>query len=617
MRVSDSSSSVAVLEQERADGAEPTVNDLTIHVATVNGSGSQSSNNVLMRSIFQMGIPVSGKNMFPSNIAGLPTWFTIRANKHGWTGRKREVDLLVAMNPQTVRDDVMALDPGSLCVYDAPLNCKSMREDLHFFEVPFAKIASGLSDDSRLRKLLANMVYVGIVAELIGIERDEILAAITKQFKGKKKAIDPNVAAVDAGLQFARENLPGQNRFRVERMNATAGKIIIDGNAAAALGSMFGGVTVVTWYPITPSSSLCESLIDYCKRFRVDENGKATFAIVQAEDELAAFGMVLGAGWAGARSMTATSGPGISLMAEFAGLGYFAEIPGVVWDIQRVGPSTGLPTRTAQGDILEVAALSHGDTQHVALIPCSVSECFDFAIEALDLAEILQTPIFVLSDLDLGMNNWMSDPFNYPEKPERRGKVLSRERLDELGGKWGRYLDVDGDAITWRTLPGTEHPSAAYFTRGSGHDEYARYTEKPEDYKNLVDRLRRKYETAKGLVPLPVVERKDGAKIGLIAYGTTDVALQEARHQLEQEKGIPTDYLRLRALPLTGEVRQFVADHERIYVVEQNRDGQMADLIRLEVEEDQGKIRKVLHYDGLPIHARFITEALVTMEQEA
>jgi 2-oxoglutarate ferredoxin oxidoreductase subunit alpha len=604
------------MEQERAEGAPSRVNDLTIHVATVNGSGSQSSNNVLMRSIFQMGVPVSGKNMFPSNIAGLPTWFTIRANKDGWIGRKKEVDLLVAMNAATSRDDVMALDAGSICIYDAPLNCKTMRDDVVFFEVPFAKLAAELSEDSRLRKLLTNMIYVGVVAELIGIDRNEILVAIEKQFKGKKKAVEANVQAIDKGLQFARENLPGQQRFRIERMNATQGKIIIDGNAAAALGAMFGGVTVVTWYPITPSSSLCETLIDYMKQYRIEEDGKATFAIVQAEDELAAIGMVLGAGWAGARSMTSTSGPGISLMAEFAGLAYFAEVPGVVWDIQRVGPSTGLPTRTSQADVTQVYYLSHGDTKHVALIPGSVSECFDFGSEALDLAEMLQTPVFVLSDLDLGMNNWMSDPFQYPEKPSNRGKVLTREKLEELGGKWGRYADVDGDAIPWRTLPGTNHPAAAYFTRGSGHDEQARYSERPEDYKYLVDRLARKHETARELVPQPLIDRRPEAKIGFIAYGTTDFALQESRHQLRREKNIETSYLRLRAIPFTQSVCEFVASHDRIYVVEQNRDGQMADLLRLEMDCQPEKIRKILHYDGLPIHARFITDAVVQLEQE-
>jgi len=609
--VSDSMTATAVLDEESAAG-RPVVNDLTIHVATVNGSGSQSSNSVLMRSIFQMGVPVSGKNMFPSNIAGLPTWFTIRANKDGWIARKKEVDLMVCMNPQTAREDVETLPAGALVIYDAPLNCKAIRNDVTFYEVPFAKLAAELTTDSRLRKLLTNMVYVGIVARLIGIERDEIIAAISKQFKGKQKAIDPNVAAIDKGLEFAKANLPEQNKWRIERMNKTAGKIIIDGNAAAAIGAMFGGVTVVTWYPITPSSSLCESLIDYMKQYRIGPDGKATFAIVQAEDELAAIGMVLGAGWAGARSMTSTSGPGVSLMAEFAGLGYFSEIPGVIWDIQRVGPSTGLPTRTAQGDIFEVMYLSHGDTQHIALIPSSVSECFDFAIEALDLAEIFQTPVFVLSDLDLGMNNWMSDPFSYPEKPYRRGKVLTKQKLQELGGKWGRYLDVDDDGIPYRTLPGTDAPS--YFTRGSGHDAFARYSERPEDYKSTVDRLTKKYETAKQYVPKPVVDRRQRAKIGFIAYGTTDFPLQESRHQLRSERDVETSYLRLRALPFTNELHEFVAAHDHIYVVEQNRDGQMGDLIRLALGEEQRKIRKILHYTGLPCDARSITDAVLAME---
>jgi 2-oxoglutarate ferredoxin oxidoreductase subunit alpha len=605
----------AVLD-EPVIGAASIVNDCTIHVATVNGSGSQSSNSVLMRSIFQMGVPVSGKNMFPSNIAGLPTWFTIRANKDGWIARKKEVDIMVCMNAATAREDVEALQPGAVCIYDAPLACKNIRHDVTFFEVPFAKLAGELSQDSRLRKLLTNMIYVGIVAERLGIERDEIVKAIGKQFKGKQKAIDPNVAAIDKGIEYARENLPKQHRWRIERMNATAGKIIIDGNAAAAIGAMFGGVTVVTWYPITPSSSLCESLIDYMKEHRIGPDGKATFAIVQAEDELAAMGMVLGAGWAGARSLTSTSGPGISLMAEFAGLGYFAELPGVIWDIQRVGPSTGLPTRTAQGDIFEVYYLSHGDTQHIALIPATVAECFEFAGEALDLAEMFQTPIFVLSDLDLGMNNHMSDPFVYPTKPYRRGKVLDAKQLEELGGKWGRYLDVDGDGIPFRTLPGTDHPMASYFTRGSGHDTHARYSEKPADYKATVDRLAKKHETAKQFVPQPVIDRRAKAKIGFIAYGTTDVALEEARYQLRNEHGVETSYLRLRALPLTADVKAFVEAHERVYVVEQNRDGQMGDLLRLEVGDIQHKLRKILHYTGLPCDARSITDSLLQMEND-
>ena len=611
--MSDTLTATAVLD-EVAEGGQPVVNDLTIHVATINGSGSQSSNNVLMRSIFQMGVPVSGKNMFPSNIAGLPTWFTIRANKDGWIARKKEVDLMVCMNPQTAREDVEALQPGALCIYDAPLNCKSIRKDIEFYEVPFAKLAGELTTDSRLRKLLTNMVYVGIVAELIGIERQEIVAAITKQFKGKQKAIDPNVASIDKGIEFATANLPKQNKWRIERMNKTAGKIIIDGNAAAAIGAMFGGVTVVTWYPIIPSSSLCESLIDYMKQHRIGSDGKANFAIVQAEDELAAIGMVLGAGWAGARAMTSTSGPGISLMAEFAGLAYFAELPGVIWDIQRVGPSTGLPTRTAQGDVFEVAFLSHGDTQQIALIPGSVEECFEFGSEALDLAEMFQAPIFVLSDLDLGMNNWMSDPFKYPEKPYQRGKILSKEKLEELGGKWGRYVDVDDDGIAWRSIPGTDAPS--YFTRGSGHDSMARYSERPEDYKATVDRLTKKYETARKFVPKPIVDVRRGAKIGFIAFGTTDFPLQESRHQLRSERNIETSYLRLRALPFTDDVKSFVANHDRVYIVEQNRDGQMGDLIRLEVGEDQKKLRKILHYTGLPCDARSITDAVLHMESD-
>jgi 2-oxoglutarate ferredoxin oxidoreductase subunit alpha len=614
--VSDTLTAEAVLDAAPS-GGETIVNDLTIHVATVNGSGSQSSNNVLMRSIFQMGIPVSGKNMFPSNIAGLPTWFTIRANKDGWIARKKEVDLMVCMNAQTSREDVEGLPSGALCIYDTPLNCKGIRDDITYFEVPFAKLAGEVASDVRLRKLLTNMIYVGVVAELIGIERDEIITAITKQFKGKQKAIDPNVIAIDKGIEYAKANLPRQDLWRVSRMNATAGKIIIDGNAAAAIGAMFGGVTVVTWYPITPSSSLCESLIDYMKRYRINEEGKATFAVVQAEDELAAVGMVLGAGWAGARSMTSTAGPGISLMAEFIGLGYFAELPGVIWDVQRVGPSTGLPTRTAQGDVLEAYTLSHGDTQHIVLFPGSVAECYEFGSEALDLAEEFQTPVFVLSDLDLGMNNWMSDPFEYPTKPIKRGKVLSKERLDELGGKWGRYLDVDGDGIPWRTLPGTDHPMASYFTRGSGHDEYARYSEKPDNHKMTVDRLSKKLDTARLIVPRPVTDLRPNAKIGFIAYGTTDFALQEARHQLRSERGIETSYMRVRALPFNDELKSFIAAHDRVYVVEQNRDGQLGDIIRLEVGRMQEKIRKVLHYTGLPCDARTITDAVLRMESTA
>src|SRR5205823_3923482 len=413
--------------------AVPIVNNMSIQVATVNGSGSQSSNTVLLRTIFQMGVPVSGKNMFPSNIAGLPTWYTIRANKNGYIGRKKEIDFLVAMNPETAVEDTMSLAAGASVLYDEPLQLHKLRDDLIFYSVPYDKIVAQVCAEAKLRKLVKNMVYVGVVACLLTIDMAEVEKAIRKQFAKKVKAANLNLAAAQAGFEYAKANLQKRGVFYIERMDKTAGKIIIDGNSAAALGCMFAGCTVVTWYPITPSSSLVETMIEYMKEHRIGPDGKATFAIVQAEDELAAIGMVIGASWAGARAMTATAGPGISLMAEFTGLAYYAEVPAVVWDIQRVGPSTGLPTRTAQGDVLFTAFLGHGDTKHILLFPTSPAECFTMAHDAFDLAEQFQTPVFVMSDLDLGMNNWMADPFEYPEKPIKRGKVLSREDLDKLG----------------------------------------------------------------------------------------------------------------------------------------------------------------------------------------
>src|SRR4051794_24615634 len=428
------------------------INDWSLQVATVNGSGSQSANTVILRTIFQMGVPVSGKNLFPSNIAGLPTWYTIRANKQGYIARKKEIDFLIAMNAETAVEDVKSLRPGAAVIYDEPLNLRAVRDDVTFYSVPFDKIVGAVCPDAKLRKLVKNMLYPGVLAHLLGLDMAEMEKAIRKQFGKKKKAADLNVNAAQTGYDYAVANLQKQDPFAVERMKENTGKIIIDGNAAAALGCMFAGVTVVTWYPITPSSSLVESLIDYMKKYRMGEDGKSTFAIVQAEDELAAIGMVIGAGWSGARAMTATAGPGISLMSEFAGLSYYVEIPAVVWDIQRVGPSTGLPTRTSQGDIISTALLSHGDTKHILLFPSNPEECFEMAMDAFNLAEKFQTPVFVMSDLDLGMNNWMSDPFPYPDKPIDRGKVLSKEDLDKLGG-FGRYKDVDGDAIGYRTLP--------------------------------------------------------------------------------------------------------------------------------------------------------------------
>jgi 2-oxoglutarate ferredoxin oxidoreductase subunit alpha len=594
----------------------PVVNDFSIQVATVNGSGSQTANSVLMRAIFQMGIPVSGKNMFPSNIAGLPTWFTIRASKHGYIGRRKEVDILVAMNPETAREDVEKLNAGAVVIYDAPLKLNEVRSDVHFFPVPFDKLVAPVCPDAKLRKLVRNMIYDGVVARLLSIEMDEVHVALGKQFgKKKAKAAELNWGAAKAGYEFALKTFTEGVPYRVERMNSTAGKIIIDGNAACALGSMFAGVTVVTWYPITPSSSLVESLIGYMHRCRHDpETGKATYAIVQAEDELASIGMALGAGWAGARAMTATAGPGISLMSEFVGLGYYSEIPTVIFNVERVGPSTGLPTRTQQGDILSTALLSHGDTRHPLFFPCSPEECFSMAIEAFDFAEKFQTPIFVMTDLDLGMNNWMADAFAYPEKPIARGKVLDAADLDKLGG-FARYQDVDGDGVGYRTLPGTNHPAAAYFTRGSGHNEKAQYTEREDDYINNMDRLAHKFEVMRQFVPEPVVTVPENAKIGFVAFGTSDYAVRESCDQLRDEHGIAASYLRLRAYPFTQTLLDFIQRHERVYVVEQNRDAQMLGLMRLEFEpEILAKLRSLRYYGGLPLDARTVTDEIIRQE---
>ncbi|HZQ69895.1 MAG TPA: 2-oxoacid:acceptor oxidoreductase subunit alpha [Terriglobales bacterium] len=600
---------------EASGGLEPkrVVNNMSIQVATVNGSGSQSSNTVLLRSIFQMGVPVSGKNLFPSNIAGLPTWYTIRANKDGYIARKKEIDFVIAMNPETAHEDVMSLAPGAAVLYDEPLALDKLRNDLIFYSVPYDKLVAPVCPEAKLRKLVRNMIYVGVAAKLLGIEMAEIEKAIRKQFAKKVKAANLNLAAVQAGYDYATANLTKKDPYYIQRMDKNQGKIIIDGNSAAALGCMFAGVTVVTWYPITPSSSLVETLIDYMKEHRIGPDGKASFAIVQAEDELAAIGMVIGAGWAGARAMTATAGPGISLMAEFAGLAYYAEVPGVIWDIQRVGPSTGLPTRTSQGDILSTAYLSHGDTQHILLLPCSVAECFSMASEAFNLAEQFQTLVFVMSDLDLGMNNWMSDPFEYPTAPIHRGKVLTREDLNRLGS-FERYKDVDGDGVGYRTLPGTDHPAAAYFTRGTGHNEKSQYSERPDDFEKNMERINRKFNTARSFVPRPEVETGK-SKIGIIAYGTSHWAIVESRDQLRQDYNIETDYLRLKAYPFTREVHEFIEKHDRVYIVEQNRDAQMASLIKLDIKPELvTRLRSIAHIHGLPLDARSVTDELMSME---
>ena len=589
-------------------------NDVTLQIATANGSGSQSSNTVLLRSLFQMGIPVSGKNLFPSNIAGLPTWYTIRASKDGYVARKKEVDLLVAMNPETAREDVAGLPPGAVVVYDAPLALEGTRTDLVFYPVAFDRVVEPITGEARLRKLLRNMAYVGVVARLLDIEMAEVEAAIDRVFGEKAKARALNVAAARAGFAQA-EGLERRHPHRVARMDATRGKIVVDGNAACALGAMFAGVTVVAWYPITPSSSLVETLSGYLARYRHGPDGKATYAVVQAEDELAAMGMVLGAGWAGARAMTSTSGPGVSLMSELAGLGYYAEIPGVIFDVQRVGPSTGLPTRTAQGDVLSTALLSHGDTQQILLLPGSVEECFSLAVEAFDVAERFQTPVFVLTDLDLGMNNWMAQPFAHPDRPIDRGKVLGKEDLERLGG-FARYKDVDGDGIGWRTLPGTDHPRAAYFTRGTGHDENAAYSEKSDVFTRNMDRLSRKFEGARESLPQPELRGPGSSRVGVIAYGSSDPAIRESQDQLRAEAGLETDYLRVRAWPFSRAVLDFVASHDRVYVVEQNRDGQMAALLKLDLPAEQvTRLRPVAHITGLPLDARSVTDEILARER--
>jgi 2-oxoglutarate ferredoxin oxidoreductase subunit alpha len=594
---------------------ERIVNDFAIQVATVNGSGSQTANLVLLRSIFQMGVPVSGKNMFPSNIAGLPTWYTIRASARGYIGRKKEVDFLVALNPETAREDVLTLAPGAAVVYDEPLKLRDLRSDLVFYPVPFDKIISTITHDAKLRRLVRNMIYDGVLSRLLAIDMGQMEKALRKQLGRKQKALEMNMAALKAGSDFAQTTFTKQDPFVIEPMNKTTGMILIEGNAAAAIGCMMAGVTFVAWYPITPSSSLPEALIDYLKKYRRDpETGKTTYAVVQAEDELAALGMVIGAGWTGARAMTSTAGPGISLMAEFAGLGYYAEVPAVIFDIQRAGPSTGLPTRTGQQDILSTAVLSHGDTNHPLLLPASVAECYTMAMDAFDLAEQLQQPIFVMSDLDLGMNTWMAEPFAYPTRPFNRGKRLDKATLARIG-QFGRYRDVDGDGIPYRTVPGDGLPP--YFARGSGHNEQALYSERADDYVKNLDRLSRKFQTAKTIMPKPEVELVEERGIGIIAYGTSHWAVVEARDQLKAERGLNTSYLRLRAYPFSKEIDDFIDRCDRVYVVEQNRDAQMTSLLRIDLTPERViKLRSIRHYAGLPIDGRSVTTELLMQEGE-
>ena len=592
---------------------EPVVNDFSMVVATVNGSGSATSNAAMIRALFRMGVPVSGKNLFPSNIQGLPTWFTIRASAQGFIARRETVEILVSMNPATYADDLAGLPPGGVAFYPDDYTAPRTRDDVVYYPMPVQRLVKEQAPPKELRDYIANMVYVGVVSQVLGIELAEIRGALETHFQGKPKPVQINMAMVQAAADWAAQNLEKHDPYFVRRDQQTEGLIMIDGNTAAALGAIYGGVNFAAWYPITPASSLAEALEGYLPDLRKDpQTGKTTYAVVQAEDEIAAIGMAVGAGWAGARAMTSTSGPGISLMAEFAGLAFFAEVPIVIWDIQRMGPSTGLPTRTSQGDLLFTRFLGHGDTKHVILLPGSVAECFEFGWRAFDVAERLQTPVFVLSDLDLGMNLWMSPPFAYPAQSMDRGKVLSEADLERLGA-FARYRDVDKDGISYRTLPGTAHPLAAYLSRGTGHDEDAVYTERPAEWEANMERLWRKIETARRYVPRPVLDVREGAEVGLIAFGSTDSAIHEARQRLAAD-GLPTDYLRLRAVPFTEEVEAFIREHERIYVVEMNTDGQMRQLLQLEAPDVAGRIRSIRRNNGLPLTARWIAETLQEAE---
>jgi 2-oxoglutarate/2-oxoacid ferredoxin oxidoreductase subunit alpha len=588
-------------EQTGASG--PIVNDFAIMVATKNGSGSQTANQTLIRSLFKMGIPVNGKNLFPSNIKGLPTWYTIRASKDGYTARRSTTEIAITYNQDTAAEDIQNLPPGGVVIIPAEWKWGQSRQDITYYEVPAKDILGEFDIPTDFKERVYSMTYVGVVAQLFDIPLDIAHQALLDSFNGKEKPTKMNYQVVERAYQWSAENLSKQDSFHFAPLNMTEGQILITGNEAGALGSLFGGLTVVAWYPITPSTSLVDAVMEY-QKLRVDpETGQNTVAVVQAEDEIAAIGAIVGAGWAGARAMTSTSGPGISLMAEFSGLAYFAEIPCVIWDITRIGPSTGLPTRTSQGDLLFAHFLGHGDTRQVCLLPSSVAECFEFGWRALDYAEELQTPVFVLSDLDLGMNLWMSQPFEYPTEPIKRGKVLDKIALEDFfaeHGEWYRFTDYDGDGITYRTLPGTDHPRAAYFTRGTGHNPKGIYSERSDDWVENMGRLRKKMDNARKMLPQPVVDYDKKKKIGIISFGTNDPAIQEARDRLSSE-GVQTNYLRVRALPLAQEVIDFVHQHKQVFVVENNFDGQLHQILSMEIPQDHTHMKSLSLGDGLPM----------------
>jgi 2-oxoglutarate/2-oxoacid ferredoxin oxidoreductase subunit alpha len=595
-----------------AADSQERINDFVIKLANVNGTGSASANTLLMKSIFRMGVPVMGKNYFPSNIQGLPTWYEIRVTRDGYVARSGRVDLLVAMNAETYARDLKEVSPGGYLLYDStwPRPALLKRDDVTILGVPLARLCNEAFQGVRSRILLKNIAYAGVLAALLEIDLDVMRALLGESYAKKKALLDSNVQALEIGYNYAREHFQCPLPIRVARLDKTADHVMIDGNTAAALGCLYAGATVGAWYPITPSTSLMDAFKGFCERWRIDaETGQRNFVIVQCEDELAAIGTVIGASWNGARAFTPTSGPGLSLMNEFIGLAYYAEVPAVIFDIQRVGPSTGMPTRTQQGDLTLAAYASHGDTRHVVLLPHSPEECFYMAIEAFDLAERLQTPVLVLSDLDIGMNDWMCPKLSWDEsyQPDR-GKVLSQEQIEKLE-KFHRYFDADGDGIPYRTLPGV-HPKGAYFTRGSGHTQYGGYTEDAAEYQIVLDRLKRKFDTAKRLVPKAVFAGRSGQNIGIVSLGSCDGAVHEALDILKR-RGIQLDYMRVRAFPFGEEVEEFLTNHALLFVVEQNRDAQLKSLLTLETAVDKSKLRSILHYSGLPISSSVIVEGVL------
>jgi len=588
------------------------VNDFVVKFANVNGSGSASANEMFARAILRMGVPVSSRNIFPSNIQGLPTWYEVRVSSAGWLGRRGGVDLMVAMNPQTWDKDIASIDPGGYLFYDSsrPVPASKFRRDINVVPMPLTEICNDAWSDPRQRQLFKNIMYVGAIAHLLGMDLTVLEALIAEQYKGKDALIAPNRQALRMGYDHADTHLAGTCGLKLEKADAVGERIFVNGNDAAGLGCVYGGATVAAWYPITPSTSVAEAFAKHCKKYRVDAEGRNKFAIVQSEDEISAIGTVIGAGWNGARAFTATSGPGISLMQEFLGLAYFAEIPAVIIDVQRGGPSTGMPTRTQQADLLACAYASHGDTKHVLLLPEDPREVFEFSAQAFDLAERLQTPVFVLEDLDIGMNEWLCEPFAWDDKRiYDRGKVMTAEEL-EAGKTFGRYLDVDGDAIPYRTLPGTHPTRGAFFTRGTSRDRYAKYSEEGAVYQDNMQRLLRKFDTAKSLVPAPVVQKaKEKSSFGVIYFGSSSPAVREALVALEA-KGIYLDTLRLRAFPFADAVADFVDSHSQVFLVEQNRDAQMRSLLCNECAIDPARFISILHYDGTPLTARFVIDAI-------